>query len=212
MKGHDQVVNFAAFSPDGKRVVTASDDNTARIWDTDAPIVLSEKKWVNAAAFSPDGTRVVTAPRNATVDIWDAETGKGLLHMGGSDNPNVFFASYSPDGSRIVTASDDSEARIWDARSGALIVTVTLGHPSEVYSTVFSRDGERIVTASEDGAACVWDASSGVKLRCLEDTAEGNSAVHYAAFSPDGASRCRGLCERDSSRMGRQHRRTTQRI
>ena len=71
----------AAFSPDGTRVVTASDDKTARLWDaaTGAPIaVLSgHEDAVWSAAFSPDGTRVVTASKDKTARLWDAATGAG---------------------------------------------------------------------------------------------------------------------------------------
>jgi WD40 repeat protein len=72
---HDDAVNSAAFSPDGSRIVTASDDNTARIWDaataTEIAVLRGHKGWVKSAAFSPDGSRVVTASRDRTARIWD---------------------------------------------------------------------------------------------------------------------------------------------
>ena len=73
----------AAFSPDGKRIVTASWDKTARIWDaaTGKPIgepLKATKDWVNSAAFSPDGKRIVTASVDKTARIWDAVSGKAI--------------------------------------------------------------------------------------------------------------------------------------
>ena len=64
--GHDDAVLSAAFSPDGKRIVTASSDKTARVWDaaTGQPIgepLKGHDDAVSSAAFSPDGTRIVTA-------------------------------------------------------------------------------------------------------------------------------------------------------
>ena len=72
-------MSSAAFSPDGKRIVTASEDKTARIWDaaTGRPIgepLEGHEKEVTSAAFSPDGKRIVTASEDKTARVWDAET------------------------------------------------------------------------------------------------------------------------------------------
>src|SRR5262249_6802813 len=76
---HEREVNSAQFSPDGQRVVTASNDNTARLWDAASGKAISEPmqhgREVNSAQFSPDGQRVVTASREGnegTVRMWDA--------------------------------------------------------------------------------------------------------------------------------------------
>jgi hypothetical protein len=81
---HQGPVRSAAFSPDGTRVVTASSDNTARVWDaaTGQPLTrpLEHQSAVWSAAFSPDGTRVVTASSDKTARVWDATTGQPLTH------------------------------------------------------------------------------------------------------------------------------------
>jgi len=68
-------VKSAAFNPDGSRIVTASDDNTARVWDAatgNAISVLSDhENSVNSATFNPDGTRIVTASEDKTARVWD---------------------------------------------------------------------------------------------------------------------------------------------
>ena len=78
LKGHDGAVTSAAFSPDGQRVVTASADKTARIWNTTTGALLTELKghgdWVESAAFSPDGGRIVTASDDSTARVWDIST------------------------------------------------------------------------------------------------------------------------------------------
>ena len=76
---HEAAINCAAFSPDGERVVTASADKTAQVWEaaTGTPIgmPLRHEDSVIRAAFSPDGARVVTASADKTARVWDAATG-----------------------------------------------------------------------------------------------------------------------------------------
>jgi len=73
----------AAFSPDGTRVITASEDGTARVWDAanGQPVTgpLAHQDWVVSAAFSPDGTRVVTASTDKTARVWDLPLDNGTL-------------------------------------------------------------------------------------------------------------------------------------
>jgi WD40 repeat protein len=105
----------AAFSPNGTRIVTASEDKTARIWNarTGKPISppLQHQGPVESAAFSLDGTYVVTASDDTTARVWDAATGKPLSpplqHQAG-----VASTAFSPDGSRVAAASGDHTARI----------------------------------------------------------------------------------------------------
>ena len=109
----------AAFSPDGQRIVTASDDKTARLWDaaTGKPIgepLEGHDDAVMSAAFSPDGQRIVTASLDKTARIWDAATGKPIGEPLKGHDDTVYSAAFSPDGQRIVTASRDRTARLWD--------------------------------------------------------------------------------------------------
>ena len=113
---HGGPVYCAAFSLDGARVLTASDDGTAKIWDlkTGSSIGLRGHKYpVSSATFSPDGSRVVTASSDYTARIWDASTGKAIAVLRGHGD-NVRPHAFSPDGARVVTFSEDKTARIWD--------------------------------------------------------------------------------------------------
>ncbi len=179
-------VNSAAFSPDGSRIVTASTDKTAKVWNAESGKELltltGHGDTLLSASFGPDGRRIVTASGDKTAKVWDADTGKELLTITGHGG-TVYDARFSPDGRRIVTASGDKTAKVWDADTGKELLTIT-GHGGTVFSAAFSPDGSRIVTASTDKTAKVWNAESGKELLTL--TGHGN-AVHGASFSPDGA-------------------------
>jgi eukaryotic-like serine/threonine-protein kinase len=185
LAGHAGSVLGAAYSPDGTRIVTASYDKTARIWDSrtgaQLAVLSGHSDKVNSAAYSPDGTRIVTASYDKTARIWDARTGAELAVLSGHGD-FVRSAAYSPDGTRIVTASYDRTARIWDARTAAQLAVLT-GHGDHVRSAAYSPDGTRIVTASYDKTARIWDARTGAELAVLSGHGD---IVLAAAYSPDG--------------------------
>lgn len=184
--GHKDTIWGASFSPDGSRVVTASWDATAKVWDAASGAELFTlaghlKHRVSSAHFSPDGKRIVTASWDNTAKIWDADSSKKLLTLIGHSG-SLGAASFSPDGSRIVTASDDRTAKVWDSTTGKELLTLK-GHSAPLSSAVFSPNGKSIATASEDKTAKVWDANSGKELLTLK----GHSGpVESACFSPDG--------------------------
>ena len=183
--GHRSSVRNAAFSPDGTRVVTASDDGTARIWNvsTEKPVTLplQHQGPVTAVAFSPDGKRVVTASNDNTARLWDASSGKRvappLEHQG-----IVYDVTFSPDGTRVVTAISDNTARIWDVRTGQP-VTAPLLHEGPVVAATFSADGMKVVTASRDMTARVWNATTG---QPVTEPLRHRDQINAATFSPDG--------------------------
>ena len=115
----------AQFSPDGQRVVTASADKTARVWDAKTGLPLTEPLKhdgaVNSAQFSPDGRRVVTASDDKTARVWDAKTGLPLTEPLKHDGA-VISAQFSPDGQRVVTASYEKSVRIWEVPNVSLPV------------------------------------------------------------------------------------------
>jgi phospholipase C len=185
LSGHGGYVWQAAFSSDGQRIVTASQDATAKVWDAASGKTLvtlaGHKGPVTQAAFSPDGQSIATASQDTTARVWDAGSGKVLLTLAGHEGP-VVQAVFSPDGQRIVTASADKTARVWNAANGQELATL-FGHTDSLSGAAFSPDGQRVVTASRDQTARVWDVARGRVLATLYGH---TGAVWDAAFSPDG--------------------------
>jgi WD40 repeat protein/energy-coupling factor transporter ATP-binding protein EcfA2 len=181
LSGHARRVYSAVFSPDGQYILTASDDNTARLWDLGGKalaILSGHTGTVRSAAFSPDGQRILTASDDRTAQLWDTN-GKPLTIL--SDHTGtVWSAVFSPDGQRILTASDDQTARLWDANGKPLVILS--GHTGRLWSAVFSPNGQHILTASGDYTARLWDLN-GKQLATLIGH---KGAVLSAVFSPDG--------------------------
>jgi WD40 repeat protein len=187
MEGHEAQLESIAFSPDGKRVVTASFDNTGRVWDaaTGAAIVPlnGHSGWVTSAAFSytDGGQRIVTASYDKTARVWNASTGEPLAVLSGH-GAKLNGAAFSPDDKLILTWSEDMTARLWDAATWREVAILDK-HEGKVHSAAFSRDGTRVVTGGNDGTARVWETATGRPVAILDAHTQ---LVHYAAFSPDG--------------------------
>ena len=181
-------VSSAAFSPDGKEIVTASADGAARIWSADNHQqlgVLTEpgKSELYSAAFSPDNKEIVTASQDGTARIWNARSHQQLGVLTEPGNSQLYSAAFSPDNKEIVTASQDGTARVWSASSHQQLF-VLAGHTGSVQAAAFSPNGNEIVTASKDGTVKLWNAAPLEQLGVL--TEPGNSQLHSATFSPDG--------------------------
>ncbi len=179
---HQGTVRWAEFSPDGARILTASWDETAKLWDAASDKLLASfahQGIVWHAAFSPDGARIVTASADKTAKLWDAASGKLLASFQHQDS--VYDAEFSPYGDRVLTASWDKTAKLWDAVSGKLITS--FAHQGEVNSAEFSPDGTRIITTSWEKSAKLWDAGSGKLIASFPH----QGTVRWAGFTPDGA-------------------------
>jgi WD40 repeat protein len=183
LRGHSNIIRSVAFSPDGQRIVSGSDDQTAKVWDAatgrELLTLTGHSDIIRFVAFSPDGQRIVTCSGDRTAKVWETANGRQLLTLTGHSE-TVASAAFSPDGQRIATACLDRTAKVWDTATGKELLTLR-GHSNWVESVAFSPDGQRIVSGGDDQTAKVWDAASGRELLTLKGYSSG-----LVSFSPDG--------------------------
>jgi WD40 repeat protein len=187
LHGHTDWTRGCAVSPDGESIVSASDDETLKIWDAhsgkERVTLVGHAGRVSGCAVSPDGESIVSASADKTLKIWDAQSGEVRVTLVGHTG-GVRGCAVSPDGESIVSASDDKTLKIWDAHTGKERVTL-VGHTGRVSGCAVSPDGESIVSASADGTLKIWDAQSGKERVTLVGHIGG---VSGCAVSPDGES------------------------
>jgi WD40 repeat protein len=192
LRGHTDRVSSVDYSPDGKRLASASRDGTVKVWDAatgrEVLTVGGPIRDVLGVAFSPDGKRLASGGDDGAVLVWDAATGQGLLTLGGHSQA-VDSVAFSPDGKRLASADRDRTVKLWDAGTGREILTLwgrdwnRFYLPAGIRSVDFSPDGKRLAVAGWDRAVRVWDAATGQELFAFRGH---TGVVRSVAFSPDG--------------------------
>jgi WD40 repeat protein len=163
---HSLQIWAMTFSRDGKRLATASNDGTVRVWAWDPAKLGQEQQakpridvvvdgYGNRVAFSPDGRLLATGGEGLTVKVWDATTGD-LLHTLPGHTGDVFAVAFSRDGRWLASAGTDTTVRIWDVATWKLRHTLR-GHTGLVMSLAFSPDSRSLASGSRDHTMKVWD-------------------------------------------------------
>ncbi|RWI16795.1 MAG: hypothetical protein EOQ94_29670, partial [Mesorhizobium sp.] len=163
------------------RIVTASYDKTAAVWDissgAETAVLKGHEAALERAEFSPDGSRILTAARDGTARLWDAVSGEQLYIL--RPVGNYPTAVFSPDGTRMLTAGENSDATLWDARTGKRVLSVS----SDAYTrAAFSADGRSFATAGKHFVS-IWNTADGALTQSIRVT----SWPYTLAFSPDGS-------------------------
>jgi WD40 repeat protein len=166
---HERTIRTIAFSSDGTRIATGSDDHNVGIWDavtgqSAQKLLRGHKEEVVSLMFSPDGTRVISGSFDFTCRVWDVFSGTEVFEQLLGHTGVVWAVAFSPDGSRMASGSTDTTVRVWDAKTGIQSLPPLEGAVGSIRALAFSHDGGRIAVCSWEGNICIWGAATGVKV------------------------------------------------
>jgi WD40 repeat protein len=193
---HSAPVLHIAWSPDGKKIASASADKTVHIWNATSKnptlIYRNHTKPVSSVDWSPDGSRIVSGSWDTTVQVWQAQSGRKLLTYRGFSR-EVSSVAWSPDGKYVASGSWDTTVQVRQAESGSKLFTYS-GHTTPIravaWSPILLEGGWRIASASGaevnadvDNTVQVWNALTAANPLIYRDHFYFVNAV---AWSPDG--------------------------
>ena len=150
----------AAFSRDGRRIVTGGD--SVAVWDVETGAILRKMQVpivTYAVTFSPSGTRIASGGDDGSVILWDAQSGEPVRAVKGHRG-NVRVVAFSPDGQTLLSGGFDHKLKLWSAERGGFIRDLD-GHQGWIRAVSFAPDGKRIMSVGDDGTARLWDTDTG---------------------------------------------------
>lgn len=209
--GHSKGVNSVAFSPDGTKVLTGSEDCTARIFETTSGktlhVLSGHNEGINSVAYSPDGTCVLTGSKDHTARLWDVESGECIRILEGHTDW-VNAVAFSPDGRLIATGSQDGMVRLWECSTGQVygsfsirdvrrreIVALNEGRdiakyiplaPYPIRNIVFSPEATVIALATHVGTVFLWNFADDTCAEIPRSALGAMVDVIGLAYSADG--------------------------
>jgi WD40 repeat protein len=188
LKGHRAWINQAVFSHNGRRLATAGNDNTIRLWDLnllqEVDVLVGHGEPVGSIAFSSDDSVLASHSVDGTVKLWDLRNSKQPPSFGKSEHKDwVPVVLFMPGGDQLLSVCGDKHLRLWDWKTGALRRTIPCRESPE--HAALSPDGKTLAVAYDhNGGIGLWDVATWTETRQLRGH---TAAVSCVAFSPDGA-------------------------
>jgi WD40 repeat protein len=194
--GHDLVVRKVAWSHDGTRIASASEDGTVQVWDATTgkhratynhSMDKADQEMVMTVAWSPNNTRIASASDDTTVRVWNANSGEEIYAYR-EHSAAVVSVAWSPDGTYIASASKDGVVQVWDAVTGKK--QRSLSYNVRVGALAWSPDSTRIAIGyyntdtGADDSVRIWDTNTGNNKQIIPGAF--GDLVYAVDWSSDG--------------------------
>jgi len=180
IKAHNSQIRSATFSPDGKKILTTSEDGYIKEWSVENGDSIrsfrGHKSAVTSASYSPNGSFIVSASKE--IRIWDIKTGDCIDSIQKND---MFYRSivFNQKGNSFLTATGDNKIILLDMNS-LKMKRIYQDHTDAVNSIAFNNDESCIISSSDDGTCVIWDVETGIIIDKFQ-----RYGIKYASISDD---------------------------